>query len=120
MKSGFDFELYETVFKNCFINSSRYSNGNLQLSIFGIDPITNEIAHFVDITLEQNTIKLKESEIVVDCQYKPTLIPQLKKIGILKEQIGICAIQNTLYPIYTVDFTKVNEKQYCMQKLIAA
>ena len=38
MESGFNFELYETIFKNCFISSSRYKNGNLQLSLFGVDP----------------------------------------------------------------------------------
>ena len=31
---GFSFELYETIFKNCFIYSSKYKNGNLQLSLF--------------------------------------------------------------------------------------
>ena len=54
MKSGFNFKLYETVFKNCFIFSSRYKNGNLQLSLFGKEQETNETAHFADITLEQN------------------------------------------------------------------
>ena len=120
MKSGFDFELYETLFTNCFILSSRYTNGNLQLSLFGIDPATNETAHFADITLNQNKRLLQENEIVVDCKYKPTMIPQLIKFGILKEQVGICVIKNTLYPIYTIDKTIVNQKQYCMQELVAA
>ena len=120
MGSGFNFELYEMVFEKCFILSSRYKNGNLQLSLFGIDPETNETAHFADITLDQNRRLLKENEIVVDCLYKPTLIPQLKELGILKEQIGICVINNVIYPIYTVNLTNICKKQYCMQELIAA
>lgn len=120
MKSGFDFELYETLFTNCFILSSRYTNGNLQLSLFGTDPATNETAHFVDITLNQNNRVLRENQIIVDFKYKPTMIPQLIKLGILKEQVGICAIKDTIYPIYTIDKTIVNQKQYCMQELVAA
>lgn len=120
MESGFDFELYEILFRNCFIHTSRYSNGNLQLSLFGVDPETSETAHFADITLNQNSRMLRENEIVVDCKYKPTLIPQLIKLGVLKEQIGICAIHGAIYPIYTIDETMVNEKQYCMQELVAA
>ncbi len=120
MKSGFNFELYETLFTNCFIVSSRYTNGNLQLSLFGTDPATNETAHFADITLNQNSRMLKENEIVVDFKYKPTMIPQLIKLGILKEQVGICVIKDSLYPIYTIDRTMVNQKQYCMQELVAA
>ena len=120
MVQGFSFELYEMVFNNCFIHTSRYANGNLQLSLFGTDPETNETAHFADITLNQNRRVLKENEIVVDCKYKPTFIPQLLDLGILKEQIGICAIETTIYPIYTVDLDKISEKQYCMQELIAA
>lgn len=120
MKCGFNFELYETVFENCFIHSSRYKNGNLQLNLFGLDPETNQTAHFADITLEQNIKKLRKNEIVVDCKYKPTLIPQLKELHILKEQTGICVSNSMIYPIYTVDLTKLVEFQYCMQELVAA
>ena len=120
MKSGFDFELYETLFTNCFILSSRYTNGNLQLSLFGTDPATNETAHFADITLNQNSRVLRENEIIVDFKYKPTMIPQLINLGILKEQVGMCVIKDSLYPIYTIDRTMVNQKQYCMQELVAA
>lgn len=120
MVQGFSFELYEMVFKNCFIHTSRYSNGNLQLSLFGTDAETNETAHFADITLDQNRRVLKEDEIVVDCKYKPTFISQLLELGILKKQVGICAINSTIYPIYTVDLNKITEKEYCMQELIAA
>lgn len=120
MECGFNFELYEMVFENCFIHSSRYKNGNLQLSLFGIEPETNQTAHFADITLEQNKKLLKENEIVVDCKYKPTFIPQLKELGILKEQVGVCVLGNSIYPIYTIDLTKVGAVQYCMQELVAA
>lgn len=119
MEDGFSFELYEMVFENCYINTSRYQNGNLQLSLFGVDPETNEICHFIDITLDQNRKMLRENEIVVDCKDKPTLIPQLVELGILKEQIGICVVDATLYPIYTVDLDKITEEQYCVQVLAA-
>lgn len=120
MESGFSFELYETVFENCFIHRSRYKNGNLQISLFGLDPNTNETAHFVDITLEQNERFLRANEIVVDCKYKPNLIPQLIDLGILKEQVGICVAKGAIYPVYTVNLTTVNENCYCMQELVAA
>lgn len=120
MESGFSFELYEMVFENCFIHSSRYKNGNLQLSLFGIDPETNQTAHFADITLDQNSRVLREDEIVVDCKYKHEMIPQLIELGILKEQIGICVFGNCIYPIYTIDLTRIGEIQYCMQELVAA
>ena len=120
MESGFSFELYETVFENCFIHRSRYKNGNLQISLFGLDPETNETAHFVDITLEQNERFLRANEIVVDCKYKPNLIPQLIDLGILKKQVGIYVANGTIYPIYTVNLTTVNENCYYMQELVAA
>lgn len=119
MEDGFSFELYEMIFENCYINTSRYQNGNLQLSLFGIDPETNEICHFTDITLDQNRKMLSENEIVVDCKDKPTLIPQLKELDILKEQVGICVVGTTLYPIYTVDLDKITEEQYCVQVFAA-
>ena len=120
MECGFSFELYEMLFENCFIHSSRYKNGNLQLSLFGTDPETNQTAHFADITLEQNIRVLKENEIVVDCKYKPTLIPQLQDLGILKEQTGICVANSMIYPVYTIDLTRIGQVQYCMQELVAA
>ena len=120
MKSGFTFELYEMIFKNCFIHSSNYKNGNLQLSLFGTDPETNETAHFADISLEQNRRKLKDDEVIVDYMFKPTLIPQLKNLGILKEQTGVYADKSAIYPIYTIDYSKIQAKKYCMQELVAA
>ena len=120
MKSGFSFELYNDIFENCYIHSSKYQNGNLQLSLYGEDSKTNEVAHFADITLNQNSKKLKENEIVVDCLYKPTLIPQLKKLGVIDKQVGICIIGFNIYPIYTVNFKKIIEKQYQLEELIAA
>lgn len=120
MESGFNFELYEMVFENCFIHSSCYKNGNLQLSLFGNNPETNETEHFADITLDQNKKLLKENEIVVNCRFKPTLIPQLVDLGILKEQTGICVVNSSIYPIYTIDLTRISENQYFMQELVAA
>ena len=120
MQSGFNFELYEMVFENCFIHSSYYKNGNLQLSLFGIDQNTNETAHFADITLDPKKRVLKENEIVVDCKFKPTMIPQLIDLGILKEQTGICVVNSSIYPIYTIDLTRISANQYCMQELVAA
>ena len=37
MENGFSFELYGTVFENCFILSSRYKNGNLWKSQYKIN-----------------------------------------------------------------------------------
>ena len=108
------------IFENCFIHSSYYENGNLQLSLFGSDPETDETAHFADITLDQNKRLLKENEIVVDYRFKPTLIPQLVDLGILKEQTGICVVDASIYPIYTIDLSNITANQYCMQELVAA
>ena len=120
MNGGFCFELYGTKFLNCFIHKSRYKNGNLQLSLFGVDPELNETCHFADITLEQNSKILSNSKIVVDAKYKPELIPQLKKLGILVEQVGLMVQNLTLYPIFTIDFSKINENCYVAEELIAA
>ena len=120
MKNGFNFELYGTIFANCFLHSSRYSNGNLQLSLFGTDPATNETAHFADITLKQNKKILNKNEIVVDCKFKPTLISQLLALGIIKNQTGICIINNSIYPIYTIDSSKTKKNYYYAEELIAA
>lgn len=120
MKSGFTFELYNMIFKNCFIHTSRYANGNLQLSLFGTDPDIDQTAHFADITLEQNKTKLNENEVVVDCRFRPTLIPQLLKLGVLKDRTGTCVRNSMFYPIYTIDYTKINENKYAMQELVAA
>lgn len=120
MEYGFDFELYEMVFKNCFIHSSTYPNGNLQLSLFGKDPVLDQTAHFADITLKQESKRLANDEIIVDCKYKPSLIPQLIKLGILKTQIGIYAKNLCLYPIYKIDLDKVMENKYQIHELVAA
>lgn len=120
MESGFSFELYGDTFKNCYIHISRYVSGNLHISLFGTDPNTSEIAHFTDITLDQNTKKLKDNQIVVDCLYKPTLIPQLKELGILKEQVGICIVNSDIYPIYTVNFNRTEKCEYKIDELVVA
>jgi hypothetical protein len=120
MENGFDFEMYETIFTNCFINCSSYKNGNLQLSLYGLDPNVAQISHFADITLEQNSVKLNENEIVVNNRFRPTLVPQLEELGILREQVGVCIVNNTFYPIYVIDFSKVMENCYYLQELVAA
>lgn len=120
MKNGFIFNLYETVFKNCFVECSTYINGNLQLSLYGIDPAVNQTAHFADITLDQNCVKLKENEIVVDNRFKPTLIPQLESLGILQEKLGMCIVNNYFYPIYSIDLSKLKENCYYLDILVAA
>lgn len=120
MKNGFDFKLYETLFTDCFIHKSRYKNGNLQLSLFGFDESIKQIAHFADITLNQTKKFLGNNQVIIDCKFRPNLIPQLKSLGIIKEQVGIFADNNMLYPIYTIDQAKVNQNSYCMQELVAA
>lgn len=120
MKSGFNFELYEEVFTNCFIEINKYLSGYLQLSLYGRDPKTNEIAHFTEITLDQNSIELKDDEVVVDNTYKPNFVSQLVDLGILKDRTGDCVINHAIFPVYTVDLKKINKMQYCMPKLMAA
>ena len=120
MESGFDLEMYETVFINCFIECSRYANGNLKLSLYGTDVKTEETAHFADITLENNKIRLPENEVIVDNRFKPTLIPQLKKLGILKDKLSMCIVNDTFYPIYSINYSNVLKNRYRLLDLIAA
>ena len=120
MKGGFCFKIYETVFKDCFILSSKYSNGNLQLSLFGVDPAINETAHIADITLNQSRYLLKDNKIIVDCRYKQDFIPQLVALKVLKKQVGTCVFKNCIYPIYTIDLNKIEQCSYKMQELVAA
>ena len=117
---GFNFEMYNTIFTNCFIHSSYYSNGNLQLSLFGEDPNSNEVSHFADITLEQNLFNLKDNEIIVNSKFKPTLVPQLKKLGILTAVVDSHILNNRLIPIYSVDFSTITENSYYIDNLVAA
>lgn len=100
MRSGFDLELYGETFKNCFIESSSYKNGNLQLSLYGLDANVNQISHFADITLNQNVVNLTDDTIIVDNKFKPTLVPQLEKLGILAEKIKMCIIDN-VFTLFT-------------------
>lgn len=120
MEQGFDFEMYETVFKNCFIEGNIYDNGNLQLSLYGIDPEIEQISHFADITLNQKTVLLKDDEIVVNNHFRPNFVQQLEKIGILKQKIRMCIINNVFYPIYSIDFKKIKENSYYLQELAVA
>ena len=114
MRSGFDLELYGETFKNCFIESSSYKNGNLQLSLYGLDANVNQISHFADITLNQNVVNLTDDTIIVDNKFKPTLVPQLA------EKIKMCIIDNVFYPIYKIDFSKINSQRYYETELLAA
>lgn len=120
MKTGFDFEIYGTVFKSCFIEASRYVNGNLQLSLYGLDSNVNQVTHLIDITLDQNIKQLPKNQIVVNDRFNPTLVPQLENLGILKEKLNVCIINNHFYPIYSFDFSKVLENCYYLQELVAA
>ena len=120
MKCGFNFELNDVIYTNCFIESSLYPNGNLQLSLFGTDPAINETAHIIDITLEHNALKLPKDEIIVDCYFRPTLVAQLKELKVIKEQTGSCIVNLRFYPVYTIDLTKVAEKKWYMYDLVAA
>lgn len=120
MRIGFDLELYGETFKNCFIESSSYKNGNLQLSLYGLDTNVNQISHFADITLNQNVVDLADDTIIVDNKFKPTLVPQLIKLGILAEKIKMCIIDNVFYPIYKIDFSKINSQRYYETELLAA
>ena len=120
MKSGFNFELYDMIFKNCFVHSSIYKNGNLQLSLFGTDPATNETAHFADITLDQNKKALKDDEVVVDCIYKPNFIEQLTRLGILKEKTGVIPFKAALYPIYKINLKNKQATEYYIPEFMAA
>ena len=120
MKNGFDLELYGETFKNCFIESSSYKNGNLQLSIYGLAPNEKHISHFADITLNQNLVNLTDDTIIVDTKFKPTIVPQLEKLGILAEKIKMCIIDNVFYPIYKINFSKVNFQRYYEPTLLAA
>lgn len=120
MRSGFDLELYGETFKNCFIESSLYRNGNLQLSIYGLDINVNQVSHLADITLNQNVVDLSNDTIIVDNKFKPTLVPQLEKLGILAEKIKMCIIDNVFYPIYTINFSKINGQKHYENELFAA
>lgn len=120
MRSGFDLELYGETFKNCFVESSLYRNGNLQLSIYGLDTNVNQVSHLADITLNQNVVDLSDDTIIVDNKFKPTLVPQLEKLGILAEKIKMCIIDNVFYPIYTINFSKINGQKHYENELFAA
>lgn len=120
MKSGFSFEFYEKVYENCFIHISNYVNGNLQLSLFGVDPDTEEMRNFTDITLDQNSWEISKNDIVVDCLYNTSFVPQLKELGILKEQTGICPVNNSIYPVYSLNFDKIKELSYEIENLVVA
>ncbi len=120
MENGFDFEMYETVFKNCFIECSSYNNGNLQLSLYGLDPKVKQVSHFADITLNQKKEQLKDDEIVVNNHFRPNFVSQLEKLGVLRQKIRMCIVDNVFYPIYAIDFRKLKENCYYLQDFSVA
>ena len=73
-----------------------------------------------DITLNQNVVDLSDDTIIVDNKFKPTLVPQLEKLGILAEKIKMCIIDNVFYPIYTINFSKINGQKHYENELLAA
>ena len=124
-QSGFEFEMYETIFDDCFIDRSMYSNGNLKLSLYGKDVRNGNTEdfnteHFADITLDQDIYKLPLHEVIVDNHFKPSLIPQLKSLGILKDMLCMCYVKGKLYPKYSLNMDKVLSKSFKMPSLVAA
>ena len=93
---------------------------SLQIVLFGVNPETNNTEHFVDITLDQKKIKLSDERIIVNSVFSPEMIPQLIKLGILKELESRCVVNNTIYPIYRIENTKVYECSYRVPELVAA
>ena len=79
-----------------------------------------QVSHFADITLDQDEVSLQENEIVVNDLFKPCLVSQLEKLGVLKEKVRMCIIKRIFYPIYTIDFSKVEENSYYLKELVAA
>jgi len=120
MCKKFDLNVYGKTFTECFLHFSKYVNGDLQVSVFGIDPDTNLTGHFLDISLEQNSIELQENEIIVDHRYKPEIIDQLEDLGILKEKIDMCVINFTMYPIYSLDVPKLDNYTYVEEMMLCA
>lgn len=115
----FELETFGTVYEKCFLYLSRYLNGNLQISVFGMNTRTNLTEHFWDITVEQNSVELQENHIVVDNYLKEELVQQLKQIGILKQYIGTYIIQGIRYPIYELDMEIVKQHTYETEEISA-
>ena len=108
----FELEIFGTVYKECFFYLSKYLNGDLQISVFGIKDKTNITEHFLDITVEQNSIELAKNHIVLDNYFKQELVEKLKQLGVLKKYIGTFIIQSIRYPIYELDMENVKQYTY--------
>ena len=119
MCKRFNLNVYGKAFTECFLHFSRYVNGTLQVSVFGINPDTNMSEHFLDISLEQNAISLLENEIILDYCYKSEIIEQLENEGILKERVRSCAIGYTIYPIYSLDIPRLENYSYMEEKMLS-
>lgn len=120
MECGFDFKIYGTVFKDCFINYSMYDNGKMKLSLFGSEKGEEDTSHFADITLDSKKLRLSQDEIVVDNKFKTDFVPQLIKLGIIKEMVSVCKIGGTEYPIHKVNFPILFKNCYYPDALLAA
>ena len=118
MCKKFSLSVYNKIFTECFLHFSRYVNDDLQVSVFGIDPDTDLMGHFLDISLEQNSIELLENEIIVDHRYKPEIIEQLEDLGILKEKVRMCIINLTMYPVYSLDVPKLENYTYVEESML--
>ena len=116
LKERFQIILYDKLYKNCFLHLSKYINGDLKISIFGEEPEISQTAHFMDITLEQNSIELEKNQIVVDNYLKNDLIKQLKELGILKREIGTCIVECIRYPIYEIKLKDLQKFTYEMEQ----
>ena len=112
--------VYGKTFVNCILHFSVYNNGNLKVSVFGMDPDTSLRGHFLDISLEQNEISLADDCIVVNNRYKPEIVEQLENLGILQERIRMCVISNTIYPVYSVNIPESENYSYIEDRELCA
>ena len=122
---GFEFEMYETMYEDCFIDRSMYANGNLKLSLYGKDLKNSNTdyyntEHLAEITLDQDIYKLPLNEVIVDNHFKPSLIPQLQSLGIIKDMLCMCYVKGKLYPKYSLNMDKVIAKSFKIPNLVAA
>ena len=116
---GYVIALFSLIFL-FYTNSFVIKNRKKEISLYGLDANVNQISHFADITLNQNVVNLTDDTIIVDNKFKPTLVPQLEKLGILAEKIKMCIIDNVFYPIYKINFSKINSQRYYETELLAA
>ena len=80
-----------------------------------IDPARPEVKDAIQVATKAGikTVMITGDHIVTACAIA-------RDLGILKEKIGVCIINNTFYPIYTIDYSNVMENCYYLQELVAA